>query len=312
MHTIPRRAAPALCLFAIGCGPVQQVRLLNAYERTYTNATAADTTTTDVTTNVAPDGRSAGLVSAFFGIDNGLPRPTNKVIFNGAAGKDGMPVVLSHEVDFGTLQAGDIQVTRESGAIGEILCVTLAPADDPGELRTVLVVGEFGSDEDPPVRVDVIGDLLTIDGSANFKGASAEVIPLADGPTIVWAEVVPESEWRVGAKATPLRWGGGGGCPPDALEVVRVTWAGGVTLPGGAEIDAETLGRYRVTVLRPDGETIEVIPFAVADLGDGDNNHFLCLDVEGQPLSVSFPAGLLTDPNEDLNPATSLDLPPVR
>jgi hypothetical protein len=50
-----------------------------------------------------------------------------------------------------------------------------------------------------------------------------------------------------------------------------------------------------------------VTPFALADLGDGDNNHLLCLDVRGEPLSVYFPAGYLYDPNEDtLNPETSI------
>ncbi len=55
-----------------------------------------------------------------------------------------------------------------------------------------------------------------------------------------------------------------------------------------------------------DGSTAEVTPFALADLGDGDNNHELCLDVAGTPLGVTFPAGHLVDPNEDLNPDTSI------
>ena len=48
----------------------------------------------------------------------------------------------------------------------------------------------------------------------------------------------------------------------------------------------------------------EVSPVAVGDLGDGDNNHELCLDTEARVIRVEFPAGLLTDPREDLNPAT--------
>lgn len=308
MHA--RLAALALLVPALGCGAIEQYRLLNAYEPRYTEDTPQDTTETDVTSRQAADGRPAALLSAFYGIDGGLPRPTNKVIREGAAGKDGMPVVFSHEVDFDTLQAGDLRVLRASGEVGPLLCVTLAPADDPGEHRTVLLVGELGTAEDPPVRVEVVGDLLTADGSANFRGANAPVIPLEAGPTLEWAEVVPEDQWRVGQAATGLPWGGGSGCPEGVTQVVRVTWAGGVTRPGGGEVDDGVRQRYRVTVLDASGETVEVAPFALADLGDGDNNHLLCLDVEGRPLTVAFPAGLLTDPREDLNPATSVEVHP--
>jgi hypothetical protein len=70
--------------------------------------------------------------------------------------------------------------------------------------------------------------------------------------------------------------------------------------------------RYRVTLRGPDGSVFEVAPMAVGDLEDNDNNHDLCLDVEGEPLSVSFPAGFLTDPNEDLNPNTEVSVSQVR
>ena len=56
-----------------------------------------------------------------------------------------------------------------------------------------------------------------------------------------------------------------------------------------------------------EGET-ELVPFAIGDLGDGDNNHELCLDRSGLPQRVDFPAGLLTDPREDLNPDTSITI----
>jgi len=88
--------------------------------------------------------------------------------------------------------------------------------------------------------------------------------------------------------------------------VVRVTWTGGVTKPGGDEIDDVERVQYKVTVLLEDGSKIEVTPFALADLGDSDNNHELCLDVAGTPQSVFFPAGYLTDPREDLNPGTTI------
>ena len=70
------------------------------------------------------------LLSAFFGLDNALPAPANFRLCLGAAGRDGMPVVFSHEVDVQTLEPGDFRVTTASGAIGEVTCLTLAPADD--------------------------------------------------------------------------------------------------------------------------------------------------------------------------------------
>ena len=70
-------AAPLLALLASGCGAIGTYRALQAYEPVYTNVTPTDTTTTDVTSRRAADGREATLLSAFYGIDGGLPKPTN-------------------------------------------------------------------------------------------------------------------------------------------------------------------------------------------------------------------------------------------
>jgi hypothetical protein len=125
---------------------------------------------------------------------------------------------------------------------------------------------------------------------------------------MVWAEVVPEPEWELGKSASSLPGGGGDGCPLGTLQVVRVTWSGGVTKPGGQEIDDIERVAYRVTIsLSDEGET-ELVPFAIGDLGDGDNNHELCLNRAGLPLHVDFPAGLVTDPRGDLNPHTRIEV----
>jgi hypothetical protein len=287
-----------------GCETVREANRMGAMS----DSTQQDTTTTDVTATRDANGREAALLSAFFGIDNGLPRAANRGICRGAAGKDGMPVIFSHEVDVDTLQAGDFRVVADSGAVGEILCVTPAPAADIGELRTILIVGEYGSAEDQPVSVEIVGNVLSKDGQLNFIGARATVIALEEGPTIEWSEVVPESQWELGKAATSLPWGGGDGCPLDTKQVVRVTWAGGVTKPGGDEIDDVEREAYRVTMSFGDEGETELVPFAIGDLGDGDNNHELCLDRAGLPLRVDFPAGLLTDPREDLNPDTSIEI----
>ncbi len=256
------------------------------------------------------EGQSAELLSAFFGLDNALPFLA-RLICRGAPGKDGMPVIFSTEIDHATMQAGDFLVRTASGATGQMHCVTLLPATDAGEMRTVLLVGEFGdADNDPPVVVEVVGHLHSIDGMLDFRGAKVEVTPLAPGPSLVMAEIAdPQArDLGLGQRRTD-----GTDCPTDGIsQAVRVVWAGGVTLADGGEPGAVERDLYRVTVQAADGIKREVTPRALADLGDGDNNHLLCLDTPDTPVSVSFPAGVFTDPNDDLNPATSVAVRPAR
>ncbi len=245
--------------------------------------------------------REPQLLSAFFGLDDNLPVGAN-VLCQGGAGQDGMPVVLLHTVDAESLQPDDFRVVTRSGATHTPMCVTLSPAGDPGELRTVLLIGQLGdADGDPPVEVMVEGDLFS-DGAAgepvNYRGTRTPVTPLADGPSLVLAEMVSEGEWFTEGRGTV--------CPEGVQQVVRVTWAGGVRLPDGSEIGDAERALYRVVVNRPDGSTDEIAPAAVADLGDQDNNHLLCLDTSAPAVSVSFPGGHLVDPNRDLNPDTSV------
>lgn len=273
-----------------------------------TSYEASDTTITNVITKQDEQGRSASLLSAFYGLDDALPKLAGLVVCKGAGGKDAMPVIFSHEIDVKSIQAGDFRITTASGKIGDLTCVTLAPADDMGEWRTVLLVGSFGGIDDQPVKVEVVGNVLSIDRTMNFKGASVQVIPLEKGPKLIWAEVVPEKQWELGKKATVSPFGGGSACPKGTKQVVRAVWSGGVSKPGGDEVDDKERLLYKVTVQKPDGGNDEITPFALGDLGDGDNNHELCFTIEGKPLTVSFPKGHMTDPREDLNPYTQIEM----
>ena len=247
------------------------------------------------------------VLSAFFGLDDSLP-PVANALCAGGAGKDGMPLVLSHTVDPETLQPEHFRVITRSGAEHTPLCVTLRPAGDAGELRTVLMIGELGdADEDPPASVLVSGDLLS-DGSngapASFRGAETQVTPLEDGPSLVLAQVVSEIERPETDR--------GSACPEGTRQQIRATWAGGVRRPDRAEAGDAERALYRITVERPDGSREEIEPAALADLGDNDNNHLLCLDTKDTPISVAFPAGHLVDPNQDLNPDTQVAVTPDR
>jgi len=297
-----------LAMALAGCDRARDLYLLTSHEITLSDASPVDTTVTEVTAHSDSQGRAANILSAFYGLDDDLPPLSGFAICENAGRKDGMPVVFSHTIDFETMQAGDFKVTTKSGKVGEILCVTLAPADDLDEYRTVLVVGHYGSIDDQPVRVEIVGNLLSQDNSLNFKGLSAEVTPLEAGPSLVLAQIVPAEQWDLEKTASPLPFGGGSGCPINTQQVLRVTWDGGVTKPGGAEIDDKERQLYQVAVMQENGHKTEISPFALGDLGDGDNNHELCMDVVGTPVSVSFPAGYLTDPREDLNPDTAVEI----
>ena len=153
-------------------------------------------------------GQEAHIRSAFFGLDNGLPFGANRICL-GASGKDGMPVVLSHTIDPETLQPEDFRVVTRAGAERTPHCVTLRPARDEGELRTVLLIGEFGdAATDPPVKVLVVDDLLS-DGTTgvplNFRGTETPVIPLDAGPPSCWRRSSPRANGPRRAGGPPAR-----------------------------------------------------------------------------------------------------------
>ncbi len=283
-------------LFAVGCSGVFGL----------SNSEPTDTTQTTVAPPDAALGSDVSLLSAFYGLDDALPPMARFLVCRGQLGSDGMPVVFSKELDLETLQAGDFRVVLEDGGAGEIVCVTPAPANDTGEIRTILMVGDFGSAENQPARVEIGGNLLSLDGRSNFRGTQVGVTRLEDGPSLVLAEIVPNDEWELEKAATRFPFGGGSGCPESTRQVVRVVWNGGITKPGGDDVDDVERSAYRVFVDGGAEGPTEVSPFALGDLGDGDNNHELCLDTEAPAVRVEFPAGLVTDPREDLNPATEV------
>ena len=249
-------------------------------------------------------GSSPTLLSAFFGLDNAMPFVVNLLCF-GAAGDDGMPVVLSHRVSSDSVRPEQFQITTRSGQLKTPECATLRPAGDPGERRTVLLIGEFGNAHtDPPEVVTIVEDLLSdTPEPLNFKGQSVEVTPLSEGPSMVLAESVDRGEWAVDRR--------GSLCPSEGVrQIIRVTWNGGVRLANGDEPgDTETY-LYSVTMESDQGASYITHPIAIAELGDNDNHHFLCLDTDDKASAVSFPRGHFIDPNRDLNPDTRVMLEP--
>jgi hypothetical protein len=263
-----------------------------------------------------PDPHQPQVLSAFFGLDNALPDSVNRLCDDGA-NRDGMPVIFSHHVNADTLQPEDFAVITAAGVVNTPMCVTLGPAVDIGELATALLIGELGAAEtDPPVRVEIVGEILSGSGNPDspavaedetaldFSGLEVAVTPLAAGPSLIVAESVPEDEWTRGRRGRQAQ---GSSCPlRGTVQIVRVAWSGGVTKAGGGEITDVEREQYQVTVVAADNTEVLITPFAIGDLNDGDNYHLLCLDVEGTPQKVSFSEGYLYDPNADeLNPHTT-------
>ena len=245
--------------------------------------------------------REARVLTAFFGLDDmpiqGIP------LYWKVLGKNGMPLVFSQEIDPESLDNTDFEVTTANGSTYEVEFVTLKPANEEFELRTVLFIGEYGTHPDnPPVSVKIIGDLMSRSGQ-NYKGQSVNVIPLPEGPTISYAEYFTFDE-----DYPYVKRGGGCDCPrEETAMVVRAVWSGGVRAVNGEELGDNELEAFQVTVIRG-ADTIKVQPYKLADLGDNDNNIDLCLKEKGVPVLVEAKAGIAIDPRGDVNPRTSMEI----
>jgi len=227
------------------------------------------------------DDEPARMVSAFFGLDNGLQSVRWK-------GHDGMPVTFSRRVeDPGSLDPEAFTVITRLGARMHPLHVTTRPAKEASKRHTVLLIGEFGNEpEDPPVRVEVTGHLM-LAGGDDARGLSVDVTPLEEGPSLVLAYTVKPGQL-------------GGDYPAETRQVIVVLWNGGVQPMEGVTRDEHIAG-YSVATI--DGETVQ--PIALGDIG-GDNYEYLYMDTDATAIRVHMQGGLLMDPRHDANPATSV------
>ena len=153
------------------------------------NGTTAQETGSNENESTTIDGgaESVHILSAFFGLDNGVPGLAFGCGLSGL--QDGMPIVLDRRIPLPPLLDPSVFVVhRTSGIESPVGCATLAPAEEAEERRTILLLGEYASDRDPPVGVEIVGTLLTDEG-VDAKGALIQtVVPLAAGPSIVLAE----------------------------------------------------------------------------------------------------------------------------
>ena len=239
------------------------------------------------------------LVSAFFGLDNALPG-----LLAGRPGIliDGMPVNFRFPLDSSSLSVTDFEVVDSLGYIHIPMNAVLSPANENGENRTVLLLGEFGTAvTNPPVEVRVVGDLFTIDTlpeeSAyseiiNLNGiTTTNIIPLADGPSLFFAQ-------RIDGNLNECNSG---------TQTIQVAWDGGITpyISGDTESD---LFQYYIGYSDSSGALIPHIPISIADINDNDNFHQLCFSTSDEIVKISMMANTVEDPNHDPNLYSEIDV----
>ena len=239
------------------------------------------------------------LVSAFFGLDNALPS-----LLCGQVGSqlDGMPVNFIFPIDASSLSGSDFEVVDSLGNIHIPMCALLAPANENGENRTVLLLGEFGTAvTNPPVEVRIVGDLFTIDTISgesacseiiNLNGINTtNVIPLADGPSLFFAQ-------RIDGNLNECNAG---------FQTIQVAWNGGITpyISGDTESD---LFQYYVGYSDSSGVLRPHVPISIADINDNDNFHQLCFSTSDDIVKISMMANTVEDPNQDPNLYSEIDV----
>ena len=239
------------------------------------------------------------LVSAFFGLDNGLP----SLLCNQLGGLlDGMPVNFKFPLDASSLSETDFEVLDSLGNIHTPICAFLAPANENGENRTVLLIGEFGTAiTNPPVEVRIVGDLFTTDTLAgesacsdiiNLNGiTTTNIIPLNDGPSLFFAQ-------RIVGSLNECNSG---------TQTIQVAWDGGITpyISGDTESD---LFQYYIGYSDSSGVLIPHVPISIADINDNDNFHQLCFSTSNDIVKISMMANTVEDPNQDSNLYSEIDV----
>ncbi|MCP4550445.1 MAG: T9SS type A sorting domain-containing protein [Bacteroidetes bacterium] len=239
------------------------------------------------------------LVSAFFGLDNGLP----SLLCNQPGSLlDGMPVNFKFPLDASSLSETDFEVVDSLGNIHIPMCAVLAPANENGENRTVLLLGEFGTAvTNPPVEVRIVGDLFTratLAGESacsvvmNLNGISTtNVVSLADGPSLFFAQ-------RIDGNLNECNSG---------TQTIQVAWNGGITpyISGDTESD---LFQYYIGYSDSSGVLIPHIPISITDINDNDNFHQLCFSTSDEIVKISMMANTVEDPNHDPNLYSEIDV----
>ena len=243
---------------------------------------------------------SPHILSAAWGLNNANACP------KGEKGLDNIPVTFNWFINPTTIQVTDFVITRTDGTTVTPTCALQFPPNEPNEIQTVNLIGNFGDpDGVRPNTVTVVGELEGRPPRAsNWR-------PITPGlrQTIVQIEAGPDisDAWRL----TPAMLKDDKNACTVGRTFVRVVWSNGMTAyPGGTEVGDAAVKSYRALFTLPNGKVINVRPLAVADLADhsttamDDNMHDLCLPkVPARAVLNEIRTGgnFLQDPNGDPN-----------
>jgi len=265
-------------------------------------ASTLTVTTLAVTTLAiaAPSISSPKILSADWGLNNANACPT------GEKGLDNIPVTFNWFINPTTIAVTDFVITRTDGTTVNPTCALQYPPNEPNEIQTVNLIGNFG---DPagvrPQTVTVVGEL---EGRPPRASTWQPITP-GLSKTIVQIEAGPEisDAWML----TPAMLEGDKNACTVGRTFVRVVWSNGMTAyPGGTEVGEAAINSYRALFKLPNGKVINVRPLAVADLADhsstamDDNMHDLCLPkVPARAVlsEIRIGGNFLQDPNGDPN-----------
>jgi hypothetical protein len=212
-------------------------------------------------------------------------------------------------------------VTSRSGERHEAACVSLDHGSDIYQGRTIVLAGDFGGTEDPPVGVEAPDGISTLDPAKRpaYQDAAFEPVEaLGTGPRLAMAEVAgedptdddgsgyqPERGWSYPESALT-----GGECPDETRQVIRLVW----TLPVGHVANGSpphpelTPAAFEVRLGDgtdgTDGATADVL--LVDGRGDNDNTVRLCLGSEEEVDAVTVDAGAVVDDRGNPNDETTI------
>lgn len=225
------------------------------------------------------------VLGAYFG-DSVLPQADNQLCAPQAAGEGfgGMPIVFSAQIDPFSLNPAAFRV-KVSGQPGWVtpVCATLRPAVDPTELRTVLLVGDFGfGGASRPVAIRIVGDVRTTDGDS-LRGLVTRRVSGTDvGPQLLLAERFAPGDGMIDTSTgddTAF-------CPEgETTVVVKLTFSGGLTAPNGSSLQDNdiAIGAIQVVGTNSTGQRTVLSPFVLRDI-DNDNHLDACFGAEVEEL----------------------------
>ena len=207
---------------------------------------------------------------------------TERMLDAGEPAEDQLVLVFGQELDPLTIDPRGFGVIRADGRRVRPKRAILAPADEGDENRSLTLLGNFGSEDAPPVAVHVIGGLHAETGE-ELAGLDAPITAPTEPDRALLVERLEPSSSRC----------------PEARQVIRSYWTDILSSVGAADLAAVELYLADGRVLAPvdfDDQAVREEDGDALGPGRGDDNVLdLCVDADEAVVHVRFAAGIFTD-----------------